>query len=44
MSCTTASLELNDNQAQKRDIDVNGISVWRGYNCKCWSQLNIETI
>ena len=30
MSCTTASVELNDNKAQIRDIDVNGLSVRGG--------------
>ena len=35
MSFTTASLELNDDQAQIRDIDVNGLSVRGGYNCIC---------
>ena len=44
MSCTTASVELNVNQAQIRDIDVNGLSVRGGNNYICWSQLHIKTV
>ena len=32
MSWTTASIKLNDNQAQIRDIDVNGLLVREGHN------------
>ena len=39
-----ASIELNDNQAQIRDIDINGLSIRGGHNYIYWSQLDIETI
>ena len=32
MNCTTASIGLNDNQAQIRDIEINELSVRRGRN------------
>ena len=41
---TMAIMELNDNQAQTRCIDINILSVQGGYNHVYWSQLNIETI
>ena len=44
MSWTTASLELNDNQARIRSIDLNGLSVRGDQNYIYWSQLNTEII
>ena len=44
MSWTTASIKLNDNQAQIRDTDINGLSVREGHNYIYWSQLDTETI
>ena len=32
MNWTIASIGLNDNQVQIRDIDVSGLSVWGGHN------------
>ena len=44
MSCTTASIELNDNQTQIRGSDINGLSVRGGHTCINWSQLDTKTI
>ena len=44
MNGTTASIKLNVNQAQIRDIDINGLSVRGGNNYICSSQLDIKTV
>ena len=44
MSCTTASIELNDNQTQIRGSDINRLSVRGGHTCINWSQLDTKTI
>ena len=44
MSWTTANMELSDNQAQIRCIDINRPSIWGGHNYINLSQLDTETI
>ena len=44
MNGTMAIVKLNVNQAQIRDIGVNGLSVRRGSNYICSSQLDIKTV
>ena len=44
MNRTTASVKLNVNQAQIRDISVNGLSVRGGNNYICSSQLDIKIV
>ena len=44
MSWTTASTELNDNQAQIKGFDINGLSVRGGHTYINWSQLDTKII
>ena len=44
MSWITISIELNDNQAQIRVIDINRLLIREGHNYIYWSQLDIEII
>ena len=44
MSRTTANMELSDNQAQIRCIDINRLSVRGDHNYMYLSQLDTETI
>ena len=39
-----ANMELSDNQAQIRCININRLSVWGGHNYMYLSQLDTETI
>ena len=44
MSWTTASTELNDNQAQISGSDINGFTIRGGQTFINWSQLGTRTI